>query len=159
MSKKDREIWSCGRMNRKFRGENLNANYSRYERRKEDLRRFQNLPRHLQKLIWHSEVRDTIEEIEVERIEAELELWGWFCDDNAPATDEMTRFDLLCAVDPEFKRKVNDPYYAKACECGAVCFDRYGRVRDFNHLPNSIRRENRKIRRAKREAALREIAC
>jgi hypothetical protein len=103
-----------------------------------------------------AKVSDVLDEIEADRMDAKRKTLSRLQSENRSA--EKTRFDLLCQVDPEFKRKVSDPCYAKACECGSVCFDRHGRVKNFNPLPNNVRRSRRKARRMKREQALRLLA-
>lgn len=140
MNMKRREKWSCGRKNRKFRGENLNARGYSYDKSDPvDSNRLDVLPRGVLHQIFRSEIEQGIEDV------------------MGPAYSG--RFYKLCRVDPEFADKVYDrKVFAKACDCGAVTVDRCGRVH-HHLLPRSVRRKRHEERVARREAALREIAC
>jgi len=160
MNMKRREKWSCGRKNRKYRGENRRHLNNRVKASKENRFSYhKNMSKSTRNLIWHNEVRGAIEEFEAERMEAELELMGWFFyeDEGDVPVVEMTRFEALCAVDPEYAMKVKDKTFAKACDSGAVNVDRWGNPH-CNLLPSSVCRKRHKDRVRRREEALKQIA-
>jgi hypothetical protein len=141
MNKKGRETVSCGRPNRKFRGENENAQKCRatYDDCLIESNRLDVMPRHILRRVFQEEIEQGIED----------------ASDRSVSSD---RFHLLCRVDPEFKQKVTDrKIFAKACDCGCVSIDRYGRVH-YNFLPRSVRRKRHNERVARRDNALKEAA-
>jgi hypothetical protein len=141
MNKKGREIWSCGRKNRKLRGENQNAggSCSRDISDPIDSNRFDVLPRHVLHQIFRSEIEQGIEEAKNH-------------------TDREDRRYLFSRVDPEYAMKIEDrEIFAKACDSGAVTVDRWGRPH-LHLLPRSIRRKRHEERVLRREVALRELA-
>ncbi|MDD4803815.1 MAG: hypothetical protein PHN69_01445 [Candidatus Pacebacteria bacterium] len=141
MNMKRREKWSCGRKNRKFRGENLNARGYSYDKSDPvDSNRLDVLPRGVLHQIFRSEIERGIEDAM-----------------NHSASSD--RRHLFSRVDPEYAMKVEDrKVFAKACDCGAVTVDRCGHVH-HHLLPRSVRRKRHEERVRRREEALREIAC
>lgn len=138
MSKKGLETVSCGRANRKLRGENENARYSHFEKEYQDTHPDKR-PRHVLNRVFRGVILEGIED----------------AFDTSVSSD---RFHLLCRVDPELKQKVTDRgVFAQACDCGCVSVDRYGRLH-FNLLPRSVRRKRHQERVARRNNALDEIA-
>jgi hypothetical protein len=140
MNMKCREVWSCGRKNRKFRGENLNARGYTYADDSDVINsnRLDVLPRHTLRQIFRKEIERGIEEAK-------------------SCLDHEDRRRLLCRVDPEYAMKIKDKTFARACDCGVVRVDQYGRVH-YHFLPGSVCEQRRKERALRREAALREIA-
>ncbi len=144
MKNKGREAWSCGRKNRKYRGENLNAhskNENEIRIRGFDAEPCELCPNHKPRHVLRQVFRQEIEQ----GIEDAMDYFG------------SDRRRLFARVDPEYAKKVADKTFAKACDCGSVTIDRYGRVH-HHFLPRSVRRKCHEERVARREEALKQIA-
>jgi len=140
MNMKRREKWSCGRRNRKFRGENQNAEGGcpRDTSDPIDSNRLDVLPRHTLRQIFRREIEQGIE------------------DAMDHSGSDWRR--LFARVDPEYAMKIEDRVvFAKACDCGSVTVDRRGHVH-HHLLSSSIRRKRHEERVARRERDLQEIA-
>ncbi len=135
MNKKGRETVSCGRPNRKLRGENENAQKCRatYDDCLIESNRLDVMPRHVQK----SAVTTAIEEAISEYLAGQQDMLSIAKE----VTTEVVIVDVgEMPLDKTYglKRKKNDWLYAKACECGCVTAT-LGRL-EFHHRRCKSRR-------------------
>lgn len=144
MNMKGRDVWSCGRKNRKFRGENRHHLDNCIRGCQED------------RFSYHKSLsKSTMKQISARHIsEAVYDRWadGQYkalvveIASHEVVTDVVIVDETVLDKVYGLKRKRQDWLYAKACECGCVTVSRGGRL-EFHRIRRQPRNSCRYTRR------------